>query len=341
MFSCQQHTMRAVWTFWGSGPALLTCCLAASEAQAGDMAAAEALFKEGRQLFDEGQIAQACDKFTASQRLDPSPGTLLNLARCHERQGKTASAWAEYLAAKRTAEAAGRFEVAAAARERALALEPSLASLTLGVAVRVGGLEVTRSGVKVEPATFGTKLPVDPGTHRIVATAPGYRSWSADVTVGEKQAQQIEIPALEPEANPSQVAPAPPPVLAPTSPLGATEPPRPEPEPGPPTLAYVIGGFGVAALGTGLVFGAVAKNRYDAALELCPSRTGCTSEEMSLRDDAETFANVSNVVVPVGAAALAVGVVLFLLHPGRSPERPGVGALWLPGRAFGVVEGRF
>src|SRR5262249_43356511 len=58
--------------------------------------AAEALFEEGRRLMSEGKVADACPKFADSQSLDPSPGTLLNLASCYEKMGMTATAWATY-----------------------------------------------------------------------------------------------------------------------------------------------------------------------------------------------------------------------------------------------------
>src|SRR3954468_3549725 len=68
-----------------------------------DPATAEALFRQGRQLMSEGKTAEACEKFGASERMDPSSGTLLNLADCDAKSGKSASAWAEFLAAARMA----------------------------------------------------------------------------------------------------------------------------------------------------------------------------------------------------------------------------------------------
>src|SRR5215467_9817965 len=58
--------------------------------------AAEALFQEGRRLMAAGKAVDACPKFAESERLDPSPGTMLNLANCYEKTDRPATAWATY-----------------------------------------------------------------------------------------------------------------------------------------------------------------------------------------------------------------------------------------------------
>src|SRR5262245_66532784 len=72
---------------------------------AADKAAAEALFDQGRAAMQEGDFAKACGLLERSQHIDPGVGTLLYLAECYEKSGKTASAWATFREAADAAEA--------------------------------------------------------------------------------------------------------------------------------------------------------------------------------------------------------------------------------------------
>src|SRR5580658_3235689 len=105
---------------------------------------AEALFEDGRRLVAAGKYAEACPKFQASQKLDPSAGTLLNLASCWEKAGRSATAWGAYKEAASLADAAGRKDYVATAQRHADALAPKLARLTLTVEQPVDGLQIKR-----------------------------------------------------------------------------------------------------------------------------------------------------------------------------------------------------
>ena len=61
-----------------AGLALMAALVVPSLALA-DVAAAEALYREGRALMEKGDLDAACPKLAESQRLDPSSGTALNL----------------------------------------------------------------------------------------------------------------------------------------------------------------------------------------------------------------------------------------------------------------------
>lgn len=329
---------------WGSftGPKAVAACVlfvgaTLSGAASADIAAAEALFREGRELLTAGKVAEACVKFAESQRQDPSPGTLLNLASCHAKQGKAASAWAEYLAAKRAAQAAGRADLAEEAQKQADAVAGMRSYLTLSVDKPVPGLKLSRNGEALDTGSFGSKLPVDPGKYVIVASAPGYTDWRGEVAIeGGGDDRKLSVPELK--AAPAGQTPKD--GAAPGGSAGnslAIEPRRRS------VLPYVVGGVGLAVTGAGLVFGALAKGKYTSATDACPSLKGCSSSAMDERESAETFANVSNVAVGVGLAAVAGGVVLLLVQ-GRAEEPKSalrVSPSWQPGRAGAFVSGAF
>jgi hypothetical protein len=303
-------------------------------------AAAEALFNQGRDLMTAGKFVEACPKFEASQQLDPGLGTMLNLAECYEKTGRTASAWAEYREAIPLARAAGSKARQDLATERAKALEERLSTLTIRA---MSGdddsahLEIRRDGVPVQVAELGSPIPVDPGEHVIEAVAPGKQPWSSKVQVGADAAKvSVDIPKLEPGDGSS----APPPVAAPvTTTTSVSAPPSDKPSTwsGQRTAAVITAGAGVVGIGIGTFFGLQASSKWSDAKEACSSYPkGCDTHATDLGKTAKENATISNIGFIAGGALLATGAVLFFTAPSKKQNVAfGIG----PSSAF--VQGTF
>lgn len=327
--------------------ALLSLSAGAGRAQAptDQAAAAEALFREGRDLAAKGNYADACPKFAASQKLDPGYGTLWNLADCLERTGRTASAWAAFREAADLAKKAGQADREKKATRRAGEIEPKLTRMTISIKDPPPGLEVKRDGVLVDAAAFGTALPVDPGKHTVEASAPGKKPFSTEVeTAGPGKTAAVEVPPLA-DAPAEAAGPAAAPGAAPR-PGGA--PDSPEEEDGGAgtrrTLAFVAGGVGLAGVVVGSIFGASASSKWSEAQdEHCRTATLCDARGVELAGDAKTFATVSTVGFIVGGVGIGAGVALFVSSLGGDPAGAGLRITPAVGSQGGGVEvgGRF
>jgi tetratricopeptide (TPR) repeat protein len=180
--------------------AVLSLVESAAAQTASQRSAAEQLFARGRQLMNEKNYVEACPKLEESQRLDPAPGTLLNLATCYERNGQTASAWVTYKLASSSAELSGRKAWAKQARNRALQLEPKLLRLTIVAPAppRPPGLVLLRDGAEVGQEEWGEAIPLDPGEHSVEARAPGYVTWKQVLSLsGASSTLQVPVLARE------------------------------------------------------------------------------------------------------------------------------------------------
>lgn len=281
-------------------------------------AQAEDLFQRGRKLMQEQKYAEACPLFASSQKLDPSLGTLLNLADCHEKVGKTASAWGEWREAAQLAAKEGDTKREQIATDRAAALESKLMRLAVKVTDTTSGLVVSRDGEAIDPATYGLALPTDPGVHRIEASAPGKKPWSVEVKLDkEATTETIEVPALE------DAPPEPPPAVKEPPPAVVAPPPAPpkdaaDPGSGMRTAGLVIGGVGVAALVTGGVFGLVASSKWSSGKDDCPGNVCRTQAAFDDTQDARRFANLSTIAFVVGGVCTAAGLGLYLAAPSRA-----------------------
>jgi hypothetical protein len=292
---------------------------------ASDKAAAEALFQDGRKLFDAGNYAAACGKFVESERLDPAPGTLLNLAGCYEKNGQTASAWATFKEAGAASHQKGRADWEELARTRAAALEPGLSRLTITVtASTTDGLQVHRDSSVVGQAEWGTAIPVDPGTHVIEAVAPGHTAFHQSVDVaGGGTSVTLTVPELAVDAGGGGGD------AAGAANSGTTQ----------RTIGLVVGGIGIVGIGVGAAFGVVAMSKENDALHNDCNGDRCNQAGVQLGQDANSAATASTIFFSVGAAAVVGGAVLYFLAP-RTPSAPTVGlrASGLPGGgALGLV----
>ncbi len=89
-------------------------------------------------------------------------------------------------------------------------------------------------------------------------------------------------------------------------------------KPSPPVLAYVLGGLGIVALGTAGVMGLLANgDAHDLRSSCAPN---CKQSDV---DAVQTRYTISGVTAGVGGALLITGVVLFIVHNGRSPSVSG------------------
>jgi hypothetical protein len=321
--------------------ALLLSAPCAFAQSATDKAAAEGLFDQGRAAMQRGDFGQACGLLERSQHIDPAVGTLLYLAECYERSGRTASAWATFREAADAADAAREPARARTGRERALRLEPVLARLTIELApdnVHLQGLSVERRGQTAPTATWNVPVPVDPGEYPVTVSAPGYEPWSTTVTIPARAANiSVTVPALKraPDADKPSAAPGSEAALA-APPVANAEVVRSDPS-SPPAAAsekpdgstqkmaaYVLGGAGVVGIGIGSIFGLRAITKNNDAESNCPRGYQCDNADgVALSDDAKSAARVSNVAFAVGAAALIGGVVLYFTAPGASQAMAG------------------
>lgn len=301
-------------------------------------AVAEALYRQARDLMAAGDYEKACPKFAESQRLDPATGTLLNLASCHEKQGRLASAWLEYSDAAVAARRDQREDRVEYAQSRALSLEPKLSRLTLLLAADADEpeLSIELDGANVGRAVVGAPTPVDAGSHTVRASAPGKKSWSQNIQIGtEANQQSITIPKLElasPAPSAATVTPIGPTITAP----GPSAPPthdelsnRPI-----PTSVYLAGGVTLAlAAGAGAT-GLAYLNRRGDFDDL--AKTEPDSNRTKQRHDSAQRMGYANLGL-WAATALGAGVTTYLyvrrptgeratrVLPWAGPESAGLG----------------
>lgn len=181
-------------SFTGAPPALAQ--------SAADKATARQLATEGIDLFKAGKIPEALDKLQRAQQLYDAPVHLIYIARSHAQLGQFVEAAEAYRRLVRTQlpdNAPAVFKDAVADAKKELPdVEPKIASLRIDVEPKgVQGLELKIDDAAVSSAALGVDRPVNPGSRKITASAPGYKplEQTLELKPGEKKKLALSLEA--------------------------------------------------------------------------------------------------------------------------------------------------
>ena len=296
---------------------VMAAALCAGAASGQDKAAmADALFDQARQAMAARDYDNACTKFREADRLDPQPGSKMNLGLCEEKRGKLATAASLYRAAIEALPASDERKALASKQLAAIAGKvPKLVLRAENAApedmrARIGDVDVG--------AAWGTPLPVDPGEVVVVVSAPG------------RQARQMRTQVAAGETVEMAIAPGPALATAPpadnqreATPDGrvpggdAADPPQPSGSGTLTTVGWIIGASGLALAIAGAVTGGLGLGEKSSGEEQCDATKGvCSQEGVDANDAAQTLLTTTTVLWVVGGVAIATGITLLLLDDG-------------------------
>ena len=286
---------------------------------------ADTLFKEGRALLDQKKYDEACPKLAESQRLDPGAGTLVALSMCHEGQGKTATAHDELKQAAALGRKNGRNELANAADKRAAAMEPKLSKLVVRLPKgERDRYDVTLDGEKLNGERLETPFAVDPGEHKIEASAKGKLTKSYTVRLNAAGVIEVVIDKLDDAAVAAPVVAPPPPRKEPSLVLTTEPPAEADAKPGSAQRAVGIITMvaGIGGLVTGGVFIAKGVSEKSAADRICDGVSTCNENaEQEGIARAKESTMIGAISGAAGTGALMIGAIIYFTAPSKADSK--------------------
>jgi hypothetical protein len=200
-------------------------------------------------------------------------------------------------------------------------------------------------GQPAEAAGF-TARPVNPGRHLFRFEAPGRQAVEEALVLreGEKDRRESAVMGAADAAGASPSTPGSP--GSPSSPGSAGSTGRAvaevasRPASGLRTAGWIVGGTGIVAMAAGATIALVARSSYESAPG-CSGSVCTTQPGLDARNSARATGDVATVVFVAGAAATAVGIVLWIV--GRSTTDTAAIPAWRVGMTPGgaVAEGSF
>ncbi len=309
-----------------------------------DVSQARSLGEQGQVALDAKKFAEAERLFSAAAALYPVAPTLpLGAARAMAGQGKLIQARETYNKIVRDSDKVqggpAAFKAAVeSARTESEIIAPKIGSVTV-VVEGPKEAKVALDDGQIPAAAWGLPRPIDPGTHRLIATLAGYKPAEITFTVldGAKVDQKLVL--VKDDAGGA--------VVVGGAGNGGNGQAGGNADPGSggsgasgssrKTAGYVVGGIGVVGIGIGALTGLVAISDKNKLEKSCTNGK-CPSTQQSAVNSYNTMGTLSTLGFVVGGLALAGGIVLIVTAP-KDPKAAFVSPYLAPGEAG--LTGRF
>jgi hypothetical protein len=162
-----------------------------------DRAAARDLYGAGVTLQQQGKFGDALDKFQRSIAVMRVPTTQLHIAQCKVGLTHLVAGAEDYRAIMNTTlppnSPPAFVDAQKLAGQELASLEPRIPHAKIVVAPNPPGLQVVVDGQSLNSALLGVPRPIDPGTHKVSLTAPGYMPTEQTFDIKEKESKDVPL----------------------------------------------------------------------------------------------------------------------------------------------------
>lgn len=174
---------------------------------------ADNLFEEGKRALKAGNWEHACASFMRSESLDPSPSTLVKIARCHEHDKNPKAAYDSYEEALQLLGERAKTDPHSNDLERLIAAAQTALVGELGhwrfrLIPNLQQFELQLDGRSLGPGAIEATTVVAPGKHHIAVRAAGRRDLNLDLVAVAGETRDVSL-TLESD-SPPRVATIPP-----------------------------------------------------------------------------------------------------------------------------------
>ena len=164
----------------------------AEEPSPTELAVARRLFNEAEALEKEERWSEAALKVREAIRIKETPGLRYHLAFCEEHMGLLVEAMNDYARARDLiAQGTAAKDVEGLLPDKQKALSRRVPSIVIVPPAGVSSIRASIDGQNIAASVLGRPAPVNPGMHRVVVNADGYREFVADVTLTEGERRVV------------------------------------------------------------------------------------------------------------------------------------------------------